>query len=74
MNFWDSSAILPLLVREENSDATRCFLEEQTEVALWWATTVECVSALARKEREGRLNLEEMGIAQKNLNRILDNS
>jgi predicted nucleic acid-binding protein len=61
-------------VREENSDATRCFLEEQTELAVWWATSVECVSALARKEREGRLSLAEMTIAQKNLNGIMENS
>lgn len=74
MNFWDSSAILPLLVREENSEVTRRFLEEQAETAIWWATSVECISALARKEREGRLSLAEMTIAQKNLSRIIENS
>lgn len=71
MNFWDSSAILPLLVSESTSEATRTYLDSQPEMAIWWATPVECMSALARKEREGRLNLSDMVIAQKNLNLIV---
>jgi predicted nucleic acid-binding protein len=43
-------------------------------MAIWWATPVECMSALARKEREGRLNLAEMIVAQKNLNLIVESS
>lgn len=74
MNFWDSSAILPLLVREPTSDATRRYLDSQPEIALWWGTPVECVSALARKEREGKLTLAQMISAQKNLDLIVDNS
>src|SRR5262249_42874041 len=30
-------------------------LGRDPEVVLWWATPVECVSALARVEREGKL-------------------
>ncbi|MFP4069943.1 MAG: type II toxin-antitoxin system VapC family toxin [Verrucomicrobiota bacterium] len=74
MNFWDSSAILPLLVRESNSEATRVYLDSHPELALWWATPVECVSALARKEREGKLNLSQMIAAQKNLDLIVESS
>ncbi|MFO8026612.1 MAG: hypothetical protein R6U56_02985 [Opitutales bacterium] len=29
----------------------------QPNSAIWWAPPVECMSALARKEREGRLSL-----------------
>lgn len=74
MNFWDSSAILPLLVDEKASGATRQYAESQPEVALWWATPVECMSALARKEREGRLELSQMITAEKNLDLIVRNS
>lgn len=74
MNFWDSSSILPLLVAEENSTDARSLLEAQPEMALWWATPVECMSALARKEREGRLDLKAMTVAQKNLALIEANS
>lgn len=74
MNFWDSSALLPLLVTEVISGATRQYVETQPEMAIWWATPVECMSALARKEREGRLELSQMIAAEKNLNLILRNS
>lgn len=74
MNFWDSSALLPLLVTEAASDATRQYLEAQPEMAIWWATPVECMSALARKEREGRLKLTQMIAAEKNLDLIVRNN
>jgi len=74
MNFWDSSAILPLLVRETSSEATRVYLDSQPEMTIWWATPVECLSALARKEREGKLDLSQMIAAQKNLSLIIENS
>jgi len=74
MNFWDSSAILPLLVQESNSETTRALLNLQPDMAIWWATPVECMSALARKEREGRLELSQMIAAEKNLDLIVRNS
>lgn len=73
MRFWDSSAILPLLVQEDNSAATRAVLAEDFEMVIWWATSVECMSALARLEREGVLNLAEMKDATGNLSRIISN-
>ena len=74
MNFWDSSAILPLLVREVTSAAVRCYLDSEPEMAIWWATPVECMSALARKEREGKLDLPQMIAAQANLDLIAASS
>lgn len=74
MNFWDSSALLPLLVTEGASGATRQYVATQPEMAIWWATPVECMSALARKEREGRLELAQMIAAEKNLDLIVRNS
>lgn len=74
MNFWDSSAILPLLARESTSGETRSYLDLHPEIAIWWATPVECLSALARKEREGKLNLPQMIAAEENLDLIIRNS
>ena len=74
MNFWDSSSILPLLVREDNSRTVRALLAEMPEMAIWWGTSVECVSALARKEREGHLSLEQFAVAQQNLATVEDNA
>ena len=53
MRFWDTSAIVPLLVAEPATDAMVACLREDREAAVWWATPVECASALARLEREG---------------------
>ncbi len=55
MRFWDSSAVVPLLVAESTSAAVLREYELDPEVVAWWATEVECVSALARLEREGNL-------------------
>lgn len=55
MRFWDSSAIIPLLVGEPTSVAVMAAYELDPEIVAWWATEAECVSALARLEREGSL-------------------
>ncbi len=55
MRFWDSSAIVPLLVSERSSTAVMGEYELDPEIVAWWATEVECVSALTRLEREGSL-------------------
>lgn len=62
MRFWDSSAIVPLLVREASSPAVMEEYERDTEVLVWWATEAECVSALTRLERDG--NLEGRSVNQ----------
>lgn len=55
MRFWDSSAIVPLCVEETATDRALALVNEDPEVAIWWATPVECASALARLEREAAL-------------------
>ncbi len=54
MNFWDSSALLPLLVEEPASKAILALYRKQPEIVAAWSATVECVSALSRPAREGR--------------------
>ncbi len=53
MRFWDASAIVPLLVDETASDAARALYDTDPGITVWWATDVECVSAIARRERLG---------------------
>lgn len=67
MRFWDSSAVVPLLVSESSSAAMLREYESDPEVVAWWATEVECVSALARLEREGSLAGSSMGDALRRL-------
>jgi len=52
MRFWDSSALVPLLVPEASSPGLTALMREDPAAAVWWATPVECASAIARLERE----------------------
>lgn len=60
MRFWDSSAILPLLVEEAITPSALGYYEKNPEIVTWWGTPVECASALARLEREARLDSTEV--------------
>ncbi len=53
MRYWDSSAILPLCVRETPTDFVRHLIDRDRQMAVWWGTLVECESALARRRRQG---------------------
>jgi predicted nucleic acid-binding protein len=50
--FWDSSAIVPLLVTEARSQAMERLLAGDDGPVIWWATPIECQSALRRRHRE----------------------
>ena len=53
MRFWDANAVVPLTVNETRSGDMRRLLMEDGDQITWWGTRTECVSALARKTREG---------------------
>ncbi len=56
MRFWDTSALVPLLLAEEASVECQRLYREDPLCVVWWGTEVECVSAVARLEREGALS------------------
>lgn len=67
MKFWDTSAIIPLLVMEPMTRIVSDILAGNRHMHVWWATEVECVSALARRERENAIPSTSIEIA---LNRL----
>jgi hypothetical protein len=67
VKFWDSSAIVPLLVDEPGREAALALLEADPVMVVWWGTPVELVSALSRRERDGGLSLEAVGTATNRL-------
>lgn len=67
MRFWDASAIVPLLISETTSQRLRTLVASDPTMAVWWASEVECVSALVRREREGMLDPRTLEIASRQL-------
>lgn len=59
MRFWDTSAVIPLLVEEEATELVRALLSSDPEVAAWWGTPVECASAVARLRREDVISVRD---------------
>ena len=59
MRFWDTSALVCLLLEQEATAEVVALLDDDPQMAVWWGTTTECVSAVARLRREERLTLEE---------------
>lgn len=55
MRYWDSSALVPVLWRELATDAVLMALDEDPSIVTWWGTSTECMSAMARREREGSM-------------------
>ena len=55
MKFWDSSALIPLCLKETSSRAMRRMAKADEDIVVGWAARVECLSAMARRLREGVL-------------------
>ena len=60
MKFWDASAIVPLLVAEEMTRRLQALAAKDSAMLVWWGSAVECISALARLERNTALNARAM--------------
>ena len=61
MNFWDSSAVVPLLVEEKRSAAILKLLHADPAVIVWCLSEVEIESAIVRRVREGLPREAEAG-------------
>lgn len=59
MRFWETSALVPLLLHQEATAEVGELLARDPEMAAWWGTPVECVSAAARLRREELLTVHE---------------
>lgn len=72
MRFWDSSAIVPLLVPQSATAAAEALLQDDPQMLVWWGSTVECISALARLERDRSLASSEVNMALARLHGLAD--
>ena len=64
MRFWDSSAIIPLCLKERASEAVKSLMKDDEDIVVCWTTYIECLSALSRRQREGALTSGEAGKAR----------
>ena len=70
MRFWDSSALVPLLVRESRTRALASLYRRDPDVAAWWGSEVECASAIGRLERAGTLEAHGVELALSRLDAL----
>ncbi|HEV8642863.1 MAG TPA: type II toxin-antitoxin system VapC family toxin [Methylomirabilota bacterium] len=71
MRFWDSSAVVPLLVEQKSSSRVAAWVAGDDAVVLWTLTPVEVVSALRRLVRDKALAEEIARRAEVRLAEIL---
>ena len=72
VTFWDSSAIVPLLVTETMTARLQALVQRDPDMLAWWGSGVECASALARLEREAALDAKGAELAFQRLTQIAD--
>ena len=70
MKFWDSSALVPLLIEEEMTVPLRDLYLGAPGTITWWGTSIECASALCRLERENKLSAREVTNALERLDAL----
>jgi uncharacterized protein len=67
MSFWDSSALVPLCTNEPRSISAGKLWKQFPQRFVWWETSVEICSALARLEREKIITPQKRLSAEKRL-------
>jgi len=71
VRFWDSSAVVPLLVHQESSRRAEAWFVEDASMVLWTLTSVEVVSAFRRLVRERALEEDGVRLAERRLNHLV---
>ncbi len=74
MRFWDSSAIVPLLVLEEETDLCLKALDIDPEAMVWTMSQVEVFSAICRRVREGFLSEDSLDPIKKRMHVFFDSA
>ena len=72
MRFWDSSALVPLLVYEKESEFCAAAYGIDREILIWTLTKVEVFSALCRRMRENTLDNDSFEAARIRMNDLFD--
>ncbi|MGA1540090.1 MAG: type II toxin-antitoxin system VapC family toxin [Chthoniobacterales bacterium] len=71
MRFWDSSALVPLLVSEETTELRQEQYDSDPWAVVWFGTLAEIESSLVRRQRDGQLPPLEEDSARQRLSEII---
>ena len=74
MRFWDSSGIVAVLIPQPSSVIADRLIAADPDIVIWWATPVECVSALMRLAREDKIEERDCEIVIRRLDSLLERS
>lgn len=75
MNFWDSSAVVPLCIEEPfTTTAREWFKNAEGAPTLWALSSVEVLSAIYRKFREKRLTQEALEVSLQLVREVIETS
>jgi predicted nucleic acid-binding protein len=72
--FWDTSALIPLVLPEVRSGSLTEAIVADREVTVWWGTPVECLSATYRRHREAPLPGPILNTALQRLRAIVEDA
>jgi predicted nucleic acid-binding protein len=60
IGFWDTSAILPLCCSQIFTTQSKKWMRKYPKIVIWWGTSVEINSGLARLKQGGHLTEKEV--------------
>lgn len=72
MKFWDASAIVPLIVREKETEYCMEHFRNDRDVLVWTLSKIEVLSALCRRHREDFLNDEAFEQAKERMKEFFE--
>jgi len=67
VRFWDTSAIVPLVIVESASARVRTWYNTDSEIIVWTLTRVELLSAIARRRRHESSSALMLAAARRNI-------
>jgi len=70
LKFWDTSAVVPLIIREAGSELVRRWLRDDADMVIWALTRLELVAAVERRAREKQLTARQRTLALARIERI----
>lgn len=70
MKFWDSSALVPLVVPETETATVIPLQKKDPEIIVWLGTVTELYSAIYRKIREGTISAADISLIRSRITQL----